>query len=77
MSLIGRTITKIRPMTTGELSAEGWDIGDNCSAIEFDDGTVLYPSRDEEGNGPGAFFGVDKNGNGFIIAPLQQEKTHG
>ena len=29
-------------------------------AFELDDGTVIYPARDYEGNGPGVMFGYNK-----------------
>ncbi len=61
--LIGRTIKEMRPMTAAELDAEGWDDHrGNVTAIVLDNGTVLYPSQDDEGNGSGALFGHLKNG---------------
>jgi len=47
----------MRNMTKAELKREGWD--GKCICLELDDGTILYPSRDEEGNGPGALFGYE------------------
>jgi hypothetical protein len=58
MTLVGRTIVEIRPMTDRELELEGWDWGRPpvVTAIVLDNGIVLYPSRDEDGNGPGEIF---------------------
>jgi hypothetical protein len=28
--------------------------------LVLDDGSIIYPSQDEEGNGPGSFFAMDK-----------------
>ena len=69
--LVGRTIRDVRRMTPDELAAEAWDAGpgDCPVALVLDDGTRLYPSRDPEGNGPGALFGVDAGGESFAIAP--------
>ena len=69
--LVGRTIREVRLMTPDELAAEAWDAGpgDCPVALVLDDGTKLYASRDPEGNGPGALFGVDANGESFGIAP--------
>lgn len=53
--LVGRTITSVRYMTQEE--AEDLDWYSCALVIELDDGTILYPSQDEEGNGPGALFG--------------------
>ena len=53
--IIGRKIVALRNMTKAELEREGWDGLATC--IELDDGSVLYPSQVEEGNGPGCLFG--------------------
>lgn len=66
-NLIGRTVTNVRCMTAEELEAENWDAHwANPTAIVFDDGTVVYASRDDEGNGPGVLFGIDSTG-GFRL----------
>lgn len=66
--VIGRTIKTVRSMTKKELDAEGWEVGRHGkpSVIVLDDGTKLYASRDPEGNGPGALFGVDAEGQSFM-----------
>ena len=61
--LEGARIVKIREMTRKEATNEGWDLGkDGCRALELSNGTVLYASRDYEGNGPGALFFYNKEG---------------
>jgi hypothetical protein len=63
----GKTIKDVRPMTDAEMDREGW-AGDRPTAIELLDGTVLYPSEDPEGNGPGVFFGYDsENDKSFTL----------
>lgn len=57
--LLNKKIVKVRWMTKSEQSATGWD-GDRAIVLELDDGTLVYPSRDDEGNGPGALFTTDK-----------------
>jgi len=57
MDIVGKKIVKVRLMSKAEMEQKGWAFGEGI-AIELDDGTVLYPSQDEEGNGPGALFGV-------------------
>ena len=52
--VIGKKIVCTRPLTEDELEREDWP-GEFAPAIELDNGTVLYPARDEEGNGPGIF----------------------
>lgn len=59
-ALCGKRIVAIRKMTTKELEAEGWDepraLTAEGMAIVLDDGTIIYASQDDEGNGPGALF---------------------
>lgn len=66
----GREIVAMRPMTTEERKREGWmGRGIAPPVIELDDGTTLFPSRDAEGNGPGALFGINPDGEGFAVIP--------
>lgn len=70
--LVGRRIVAIRPMSESELAAEGWPTDDLVPAIVLDSGAVVFSSRDEEGNGPGALFGMTPRGDGFrVLAPQQ------
>lgn len=66
---IGRRIADVRPMTADEMQVEGWDSTGRFHTVGMvvvlDDGTKLYPSRDEEGNGPGVFFGMTQDGSAF------------
>ena len=68
--MIGATVKAIRPMTSRELKAEGWSFSQwhIPTVIELSDGSILYPSQDEEGNGPGALFGVTSKGQHIVIA---------
>jgi hypothetical protein len=73
IEIVGRRIVGLRSMSTAELAAEGWPPHQSVPAIILDDGTVLYPSRDEEGNGPGAVFGMSSRGQGFqVLAPRRR-----
>lgn len=67
LDLTNLTVKKIRKMTRKEASDEGWDDYETRSVIEFSDGTLIYASRDEEGNGPGALFGKTKDGKAFSL----------
>lgn len=52
--LVGRKIVAIRPLKKAELDDMYWDEFDQDGfAIILDDGQVMIPSSDEEGNGPG------------------------
>jgi hypothetical protein len=69
-SVAGHTIVEVRPMTRAELKKEGWETGRHLppTVLVLDNGTKLYPSRDEEGNGPGAMFGADAKGSNFMLS---------
>jgi hypothetical protein len=70
-AMTGRFLTDIRPMTDEELQEENWTVPAGHSpptVLEFADGTVLFPSQDPEGNGPGSMFGRDSDGDAFQIS---------
>lgn len=62
MSVVGKTIVDVRPVTRNP-----FDYGRNTVALVLDDGTEIFPSRDMEGNGPGALFANLPNGDEIII----------
>lgn len=55
--LQGRTITKVRYMTEAEQTESMW--GGRAVVLELDNGLLIYPACDPEGNGPGALFTTD------------------
>ncbi len=57
--LLGRRILKIRYMTKKEAEELGWD--NRAIVIGLDNGTLIWPSMDEEGNNAGAIFTTDKD----------------
>ena len=71
---IGRTITNVRRLTQDELEYEYWQGGESCLVLELDDGSVLYPSRDPEGNGPGCIFGIDHDMSHMRLIPNFTER---
>lgn len=69
--VVGHKIARIRAMGVEEAVREGWEsLPPHISTVvlELDNGTLLYPSQDPEGNGPGALFGVDSTGT-FMLLP--------
>ena len=52
--LIGRTIKNVRYMTKAEAEKLGWE--QVPVVLELDDGNIIFPSRDDEGNDGGALF---------------------
>lgn len=67
--LAGRTIKSARYLTRTEASSMGW----TClvPVLELDDGTLLFPSRDDEGNDGGALFGQTVNGEDVTLPVIR------
>lgn len=71
MSILNDRIVRIRDMTDEELEAEGWQNAPEHQrppVIVLDSGTLIYPSKDPEGNGPGSLFGVEDGDAVFFQA---------
>jgi hypothetical protein len=66
MDIVNCKIVAIRPMTKAEQSAEGWRRP--ATVLVLDNGTLLYPSRDSEGNDAGALFGKSSDGSQFALS---------
>jgi hypothetical protein len=52
--LLGRKIVLVRYMTKEEADQLKWD--SRPIILQLDDGNIIYPSQDDEGNGPGSLF---------------------
>jgi len=52
--LLNRKIVNVRYMLDEELEQLGWD--EKCVVLQLDDGNIIFPSQDDEGNGAGSFF---------------------
>lgn len=63
-NFVGRKIVAVRHMTETELDAAGWE-SRSVPVIVLDNGDKIYPSCDEEGNGPGELFVTDAKGKQF------------
>lgn len=53
-ALVGRTIVGARYLTEEESRQLGWY--NRTVILKLDDGSLIWPSRDDEGNGAGAMF---------------------
>lgn len=67
--IIGKTVVSVSHMNEYEMEREGWDHYSPTTVIEFDDGTKIFASSDEEGNGPGCMFGYTPGGDSIYITP--------
>lgn len=63
--LLGRTITQVCYMTDKEVEQLGW----YNAAVVFvlDDGSLIFPSQDDEGNNAGALFGQSPTGDDITM----------
>lgn len=52
--LVGKAIVAVRYLTEEEREDLGWY--NRSVVIQLDDGTLIWPSQDDEGNGAGALF---------------------
>ncbi len=57
--LLGKKIVSIRYMTKKEMKEMGWY--KRPIILQLDDGNIIYPSMDDEGNNGGALFTNDQN----------------
>ena len=62
---VGLKIVAFRRLTAKEAEAQGWDEGkwqwNDGVVLELEDGSLLMPSADWEGNKAGAMFATYKN----------------
>jgi hypothetical protein len=66
-ALTGKRVKAVRYLSPEEAKGLGWH--SRPLVMEFDDGTLLFPSRDDEGNDGGALFG-QKPGGGDLTFPV-------
>lgn len=65
--LVGKKIVSVGYLLKDETESLGWH--HSSLAIELDDGTVIYASRDDEGNDAGALFTNHKDFPTFPVIP--------
>ena len=66
--LKGKRIVKVRYLSEEEKEQLHWY--HRCEVIQFDDGSLLFPSRDDEGNDAGALFGQTSDGEDYTLPVL-------
>jgi hypothetical protein len=72
-ALKGKKIAVARYMTKEEADHFGWN--QVPLVIQFTDGSTLFASRDDEGNGAGALFG-DDNGKNMDFPVIAKDWMH-
>jgi hypothetical protein len=63
--LLGRRIVSIRWMTDAWQNDLGWQAA--APMIVLDDGTIIWPATDDEGNEAGAVHGLTREGAEIIL----------
>lgn len=67
--LVGRTITSVAYITRSEAKENMWH--SRPVALMLDNGSMLWPQSDDEGNNGGALAGIDKDGNPLAFPVLR------
>lgn len=72
--VVGKIIKQVRLLTPEEVEEEGWDdyAFRKVTCLELDDGTLLFASRDDEGNGPGTMFGRRGEDTFYVFAQTEE-----
>ena len=65
--LVGRTIVAVRYMTNDEAEQLEWR--SRSVILELDNGDLVWPSRDDEGNDAGALFTTNSKADTLPILP--------
>lgn len=63
--LLNRKIVKVRYLTDDERETTGFY--SRCVVFQLDDGTLIYPSADDEGNDAGALFYQKKGDDNYVL----------
>ena len=63
--LVGKEVKRVRYLSESEAEDMGWY--KRPLIIEFTDGTLIFPSMDDEGNDGGALFGQTKDGTNLTF----------
>jgi hypothetical protein len=63
--LLNRKIVEVRYLTDDEQNSLGWYA--KSILLKLDDGTLVYPSMDDEGNNAGALFYQKEESDDYVI----------
>ena len=66
--LVGKTIVRARYMSEEEKENVGFY--SKALVLELSDGSLIFPSKDDEGNDAGALFGLDNDNNNLTFPVL-------
>jgi len=66
--LLGKKITGVRYLTSEEQENLAWY--HKCVVITLEDGTLIFPSQDDEGNDAGALYYQTKSESQLNVLPV-------
>ena len=66
--LEGRTIVEVRYLSQAEAGNLDWH--QRPLVMQLDDGSLIFPSQDDEGNDGGALFGQSEKGEDWLFPVL-------
>ena len=67
---LGHIIQDVRDLTKADAGDNDWFLpGHTCPVMVLDNGTIIFPSKDRKGNGPGALFGKMADGTTIYVDP--------
>ena len=66
--LLGRKIVSVDFLDLQDTEALGWV--NSSVVITLDNGTIIYPSRDDEGNDAGAIHYIKKGDEDYVIPTI-------
>jgi hypothetical protein len=66
--LLDKKIVEVRYLTDDEMEMLGWY--NKCVVMVLDDGTLVYPSKDDEGNNAGALFYQKEDCDDYVLPVL-------
>ena len=64
--LVGKKIESVRWMSDGEAKAMDWEHS-RPIVIQLDDGSIVFPSQDDEGNDGGTLRGQGPKGESLVF----------
>lgn len=70
---VGLKVKEVRWMTTEEKEEEYWSDHNEVPVLVFEDGSIIYPSCDPEGNEGGALFGKCGNDAVYVMPIMVKE----
>lgn len=67
--LKGRRITDVRYITRKEANDQDWIY--RCIVLQLDDGSIVFPTADDEGNDAGVLQGQEPGDTSYVIPVLR------